>query len=75
MKSPCKGCGADKTLGFTQDGRPISCRQGCEKYAAFQADRRATYAARAKACAAKRESAFDRNLRYQAYDMPHGWRK
>lgn len=75
MKSPCKDCGADKTLRFTQDGRAISCRQGCEQYAAFQADRRATYEARAKACAGKMESAFDRNLRYQAYDMPHGWRK
>lgn len=75
MKSPCKACGQDKTLHFAADGTVISCRQGCEKYAAFQADRTATYAARAKACAAKRESAFDRNLRYQAYDMPHGWRK
>lgn len=75
MKAPCKACGQDKTLHFAADGTVISCRQECEKYAAFQADRAATYEARQKAYAASRENAIDRNLRYQAYSIPHGWRK
>lgn len=76
MKAPCKACGQDKTLHFAADGTVISCRQGCEKYAAFQAERQAAYRERLlEQAAINGQAVFDRTAKYRAYDMPHGWRK
>lgn len=76
MKAPCKACGKDKTLHFSADGTVISCRQGCEKYADFQAERQAAYQERLlEQAAINGQAVFDRTAKYRAYDMPHGWRK
>lgn len=37
--SCCRNCPDHKPITFSQDGKPISCRHGCEKWQAHEAEK------------------------------------